>query len=51
MECTCTAIEHQEAATADFWREVAYIVEWAGRQVEVVQPPLVAPPPEYRTAA
>lgn len=41
----------EESATAEFWRSVRYIVEWAGVPVEVEQPPLVAPPPEYRSAA
>jgi hypothetical protein len=44
--------EDEPAATAEFWRAVRYLVEWAeGQPVEVVQPPLVTPPPEYRTAA
>jgi len=43
--------EVEPAATAEFWREVDAIVEWAEHAgVRVGQPPLVAPPPEYRAA-
>lgn len=43
--------DEQEPATAEFWRAVTYAVEWAnGQTIEVEQPPLVAPPVEYRAA-
>lgn len=43
--------ENDEAATAEFWREVKAVVEWAEHSgVRVGQPPLVAPDPEYQAA-
>lgn len=41
-----------ETPVEEFWRAVRYVVEWAdGESVEVEQPPLDAPPPEYQSAA
>jgi hypothetical protein len=50
METTERPVE-EPAATAEFWREVDAIVEWAEHAgVRVGQPPLVEPPAEYRAA-